>query len=511
MQVPAGGKGGKMDQAPLRPPWVVVLNYEYELRKEAIKRAYRDSRPLRETLREVTEDAQIKEQYFTSPIALQNRGKRASDSWEPWDDGNYNKWNRNSWKGGWQHKGDNDKGLLMVVSFALPTLDLGVMATVGWFIAVRLITYARTANLAAGQIPSVLEDTSCGATWAVHLCAYGADVGRQGSDWATSSALPSAFAEELANMRRILLTWSAGISEKRATWIIEWINQAEQAQWMVTGRQLTEFIGRLNFVTRLLAWLKPFLAPLFAWSAALNRSTAATAPEMVIQFMNGARLDTVHMSWPSCDRQAFRTDAKCETGRVVLGGWSLEHGLNTQQASWFALEISPTELPALFKEGHSSEWASTTAELLASYAGLVAFGHLVPAGGRDSLRLQVHAGTDNSATPAVLSKGISNKWPVQGLHMQMAVSLRKANKVCRLTWRPREENQDADDLTNLRFENFDHSLRVPLKLSDIPLELFHMLHQSHADFVAEKDRLLSLKRVEPKTSKRQKLLDKTSW
>ena len=110
MQVPAGGKGGKMDQTPLRPPWVVVLNYEYELRKEAIKRAYRDSRPLRETLREVTEDAQIKEQYFTSPIALQNRGKRANDSWEPWDDGNYNKWTRNTWKGGWQHKGDNDKG-----------------------------------------------------------------------------------------------------------------------------------------------------------------------------------------------------------------------------------------------------------------------------------------------------------------------------------------------------------------------------------------------------------------
>ena len=314
-------------------------------------------------------------------------------------------------------------------------------------------------------------------------------------------------------------TWSAGISEKRASWIIEWINLAEQAQWMITGRQLTEFIGRLNFVTRLLAWLKPFLAPLFAWSAALNRSTAATAPEMVIhvlrfyrwQFMNGARLDTVHMSWPSCDRQAFRTDAKCESGRIVLGGWSLEHGLNTQQAPWFALEISPDELPALFKDGHSSEWASTTAELLASYAGLVAFRHLVPTGGRDSLRLQVHAGTDNSATPAVLSKGISNKWPVQGLHMQMAVSLRKANKVCRLTWRPREENQDADDLTNLRFENFAPSLRVPLKLADVPLELFHMLHQSHADFVAERDRLLSLKRDEPKTTKRQKLLDKTPW
>ena len=106
MQVPAGGKGGKMDQAPLRPPWVVVLNYEFELRKEAIKKAFRESRPLRDTLQEATEDSQLKEQYFTSPIALQNRGKRASDSWEPWDD---NKWNKNTWKGNWQTGKDPDR------------------------------------------------------------------------------------------------------------------------------------------------------------------------------------------------------------------------------------------------------------------------------------------------------------------------------------------------------------------------------------------------------------------
>ena len=107
MQIPAGGKGGKLDQAPLRPPWVVILNYEYELRKEAVKRAFRDSRPLRDTLREVTEDAQLKEQYFTSPIALQNRGKRSSEGWEPWEDSN--KWNRGSWKGNSKGK-DSDRG-----------------------------------------------------------------------------------------------------------------------------------------------------------------------------------------------------------------------------------------------------------------------------------------------------------------------------------------------------------------------------------------------------------------
>ena len=72
-----------------------------------MKRAFRDSRPLRDTLREVTEDAQLKEQYFTSPIALQNRGKRSSESWEPWED--CNKWNRGSWKGNSKGK-DSDRG-----------------------------------------------------------------------------------------------------------------------------------------------------------------------------------------------------------------------------------------------------------------------------------------------------------------------------------------------------------------------------------------------------------------
>ena len=49
------------------------------------------------------------------------------------------------------------------------------------------------------------------------------------------------------------------------------------------------------------------------------------------QDSNGARLDAVHMCWPSCERQAFRTDAKCEVGRIVLGGWSLDHGLDTHR------------------------------------------------------------------------------------------------------------------------------------------------------------------------------------
>ena len=32
---------------------------------------------------------------------------------------------------------------------------------------------------------------------------------------------------------------------------------------------------------RVVIWLKPFLSPLYSWSAALDRSTVATAPKLV--------------------------------------------------------------------------------------------------------------------------------------------------------------------------------------------------------------------------------------
>ncbi|CAE7301293.1 unnamed protein product, partial [Symbiodinium sp. CCMP2456] len=265
--------------------------------------------------------------------------------------------------------------------------------------------------------------------------------------------------------------WAAGISERRAGWIIGWIDDCEAGGWMIAGRRLTEFTGRLNFVARLLLWIRPFLAPLFSFQAVLNRGTVARAPTMVCialtflrsELKKGSRLESVLQPWPD-PRQAFRTDAKCETGRVVLAGWSLKKGLKPSDAAWFAVEILPSQLPWLFKEDGSSQWASTTAELLASYAALHAFGHLATNGRRDNLRLVVNAGTDNRSTPAIQQKGLSNKWPVQAVHMQMVSRLHACHKICRLQWRPREENVEADDLTNFKFEKFSLANRIIVEL-----------------------------------------------
>ena len=106
-----GAAAGSSEMVTLRPPWSVMLSYEYELRKEAIKRAFRQGRALRECLEEVCSDAQLKEQYFTSPIALQGRSGRSEEpsfggnrSWRRTEGSNYQgppqKW----------HKGGGKKG-----------------------------------------------------------------------------------------------------------------------------------------------------------------------------------------------------------------------------------------------------------------------------------------------------------------------------------------------------------------------------------------------------------------
>ena len=73
MKVPSAGSTGPEDQVALRPPWSVIIRYEHEIRKDAVKVANSTGRPLIETLKEAWRNSELKEQYFTAPIALQGR------------------------------------------------------------------------------------------------------------------------------------------------------------------------------------------------------------------------------------------------------------------------------------------------------------------------------------------------------------------------------------------------------------------------------------------------------
>jgi len=311
----------------------------------------------------------------------------------------------------------------------------------------------------------------------------------------------------------------AGISKKRAEWVIKWIDDAERNGWMVQGRSFIEFTGRLSFVARVVTWIKPFLAPLFAWTSVLARGTVTRVPTLVFislrflrqQIQHHGHWVNVQAPWQS-PSEAFRTDAKCEDGRIVLAGWSLEAGVeDLKRSSWFCLEVYPTDLPMFFKEDGSSQWCSTAAELMASYAAACAFGYLKGEKRVKNLKLAITGGTDNKSNQSLQNKNMSTKWPLLAVHMQVSAELLSCGTRMKLRWRPREQNVPADSLTNQDFSLFESDNRIHITLGDLPLELLKELCSARDEFVEARDGQVGLRLVEGRQTKRQKMANKTVW
>ena len=199
---------------------------------------------------------------------------------------------------------------------------------------------------------------------------------------------------------------------------------------------------------------------------------------------------------------------KCEDGRVVLGGWEVNK--DTKMARWFSLEVGPAEAPFLFRE-EKSQWASTSAELLASLAALMAFGWLQRDSSRKALSWALSGGTDNLANQFLSLKRSTTRWPLMMINMQLSHCLAQASLSLRLRWRPREENTHADDLTNGLFENFDAAKRVHFSFSDIPQDIIWLLWKSKGEFDSMKTEAKFIQGEVTRRRKRKRHEDKTPW
>eukprot|EP00435_Cladocopium_sp_Y103_P018236 s1517_g4.t1 len=275
-----------------------------------------------------------------------------------------------------------------------------------------------------------------------------------------------------------------GITTKRGAWLADWIRGLESKKFVVAARDFSEFLGRLGFVAQLLIWLKPHLAPLFAWGAVASPGLVGRLPDTVIlplkyilaemdseQFMVSAQRPVYFSS------EQFRTDAKCTDDFIVIAGWELK------SRKWFSLKLDRDQVPYLFKpNGGGSQWASTSAELLASLAALKAFGWLDVGVARRTVTLALRAGTDNLANEHLSSKRSTTKWPLMLLNLQLSSCLAKARLSLDLKWRPREENTEADQLTNENFSGFPFEDRIDLKFEDIELTLVRALWETKVQF-----------------------------
>ena len=137
------------------------------------------------------------------------------------------------------------------------------------------------------------------------------------------------------------------------------------------------------------------------------------------------------------------------------------------------------------------------------------FGWFKEERGRKALEISLAGGTDNRANEALTTKRSTTKWPLMGINMQLSASLSRARLALGLRWRPREENIEADQLTNENFEGFDMALRIAVDWGDVDLSVLNDLAATREGFIRARESAKELANFASGT--KSKKFDKSPW
>ena len=290
-----------------------------------------------------------------------------------------------------------------------------------------------------------------------------------------------------------------GINDSKKAWIVKWIDDRLR-QGGVVGRELKSVLGRLSFVAGALRHVRPFLAPLFAWSSALAGGTFASFPDAVVILLEYIKEEVSRKPTRpleplrSAPVDIFRVDAKAAGEEIVIGGWETWGRLEQKAARWFSIRLNRKNAPWAYLKGDPFR-SIASLELVGVLAAVMI---LAPgaawASGEAAATLT--ALTDNLGYAHVLKKFGSSKYPLSIIAMELATQLDRHGVDLDLQWVPRWQNQEADDLTNERFEDFDERSRIVVQFEELEFVVMNRLLTK----AGELDRELRLRKT-PKEAK----------
>jgi len=162
--------------------------------------------------------------------------------------------------------------------------------------------------------------------------------------------------------------------------------------------------------------------------------------------------------------ERFRADAKAEGNRVVIGGWELSGGDGTRGCRWYSLELDESQIPWAYARGDPFRSISAL-ELLATLVCVVVFRPEVDRPTR--MLISLTASGDNQSNGFVLDRLATTKFPLYLILRELAEQLRRRQILLTAAWRPRDENEEADALTNGIFTAFDAEMRIPVLWEDL--------------------------------------------
>ena len=248
-----------------------------------------------------------------------------------------------------------------------------------------------------------------------------------------------------------------GIGDSKVAWVLGWIKEVKD-EGSILGSRMRSALGRLSFVAGALVQVRPFLGVIFAWTSRLQPGGFHQVPmavQIVLEFIKveiTRRPLTEPRPLPKKVGELFRVDAKAEGDLVVVGGWESFGGRATAEARWFSLKLTRKTAPWAYVKGEPFRVIASL-ELIATTIAVCIFGP--GSQWRDSVGEPVVQGfTDSLVNTHVIDHYMSTAFPLSVVLMELAVQLGELGTTLQLGWTPREQNEEADALTNLDFTLF---------------------------------------------------------
>ena len=266
-----------------------------------------------------------------------------------------------------------------------------------------------------------------------------------------------------------------GITSSRAAWASAWCAQIAR-DGIVSTAEFATGVGRLSFVCGVLEYERPFLAPCYAHLANLRsndpsgrgRNANKKVPLYVacaLEFI-GDRI-TARKRYPSDSRHVStefcpRVDARAEGREIMLGGWlpmkSKTGTIEKCNSPWFALKLDEGTAPWAFSRNGEPYRTIAALEAMATLVAIVAFAPWIPR--LAETHVTITSLTDNQGNSHALTHLSSTRFPLCVVAMELAAQMDRMRVRLDVHWTPRNLNQEADDLSNGKIEDFSTANRV---------------------------------------------------
>jgi len=266
-----------------------------------------------------------------------------------------------------------------------------------------------------------------------------------------------------------LVRFEAGLAEKRRAWLVQWLQEVLEKR-VVLVRHFADVLGRMQYAALALQYLRPFLGPLYAWSSAVPGGACLPLPgaiRLILTFM--LKLLSAGPAMVPCRKMKegpkleFRADAKAEGDDIGIGGWCVDPR-GPGHSRWFSLKLDRKSAPWAFRSGEPFRTIASL-ELFATLLCVILFAPTEEDNGRPTI--VITGTTDNRGNSFAVAKLMTVKFPLCAILMEIAAVLHQRNHDLDLAWTPREQNIEADELSNGDHKRFRAEHRIAADLDKL--------------------------------------------